>query len=84
MLDSVKIINEAKNQTGLENFGNSLFIQGFEILIQSINQDADLNNIGLEAQNHRLTGVLANLLRIEEACTQNPEILNEEIKSPVV
>ena len=84
MLDSSAIKSEAKKQTNLENFGNPLFLKGFESLVQSINHEADLNNIGLEAQKHRLTGVLANLLLIEEACIKHPEILNEEINSPVV
>ena len=84
MLDSLKIINEVKNQTGLSNFGNPLFLDGFETLIKSINQEADLNEIGLGAQQQRLTGILINLLRIEEAFDKNPEILSEEIESPVV
>ena len=84
MLDSTNIINEAKKQTNLDNFGNPLFLEGFESLVQSINHEADLNNIGLDAQKYRLTGVLANLLMIEEACIKHPEILNEEINSPVV
>ena len=84
MLDSKQIIDAAKNQTNLEYFGNPLFLEGFECLVQSINQEADLNDIGMEAQQQRLIGILANLLRIEDACMQHPEILNEEIKSPVV
>ena len=84
MLDSTKIISDAKNQTNLEYFGNPLFLDGFETLVQSINKEADLNDIGMEAQKHRLTGVLTNLLKIEDACIQNPEILSEEINSPVV
>ena len=84
MLDSKQIINAAKNQTNLEYFGNPLFLEGFECLVQSINEEADLNDIGIEAQQHRLIGILANLLRIENACIQHPEILTEEIKSPVV
>ena len=84
MLDSKQIINAAKNQTNLEYFGNQLFLEGFECLVQSINEEADLNDIGMEAQQHRLIGILVNLLRIEEAFIQYPEILNEEIKSPVV
>jgi hypothetical protein len=84
MLDSKQIINAAKNQTNLEYFGNPLFLEGFECLVQSINEEADLNDIGMEAQQHRLIGILANLLRIENACIQHPEILTEEIKSPVV
>ena len=84
MLNELKIINEAKNQTGLENFGNPLFVEGFKTLINSINKEADLNEVGVEAQKHRLIGILANILRIESAFIENPEILNEEIKSPVV
>ena len=84
MLDSTIIKNEAIKQTNLENFGNPLFLEGFESLVQSINREADLNDIGLDAQKYRLTGVLANLLMIEEACIKHPEILNEEINSPVV
>ena len=80
MLDSSKIKNEAMKQTNLENFGNPLFLEGFESLIQSINHEADLNDIGLESQKYRLTGVLANLLMIEEACIKHPEILKEEIQ----
>ena len=49
MLNQTEIINEAKNQTGLEKFGNPLFMDGFEVLISSINQEADLNEIGVEA-----------------------------------
>ena len=84
MLNPLEIINDAKHQTGLDNFGNPLFLTGFEMLIESINQEADLNDIGLEAQKYRLTGVLANLLRIEEAFIKNPEILTEEIKAPII
>ena len=84
MLNPIEIINDAKHQTGLDNFGNPLFLTGFEMLIESINQEADLNDIGLEAQKHRLTGVLENLLRIEEALIKNPEILTEEIKAPII
>ena len=84
MLNSKQIIDAAKNQTNLGYFGNPLFLEGFECLVQSINQEADLNDIGMEAQQQRLIGILANLLRIEDACMHHPEILNEEIKSPVV
>ena len=34
MLDSKQIIDAAKNQTNLEYFGNPLFLNGFECLVQ--------------------------------------------------
>ena len=67
MLNSNQILSDAKKITGLSSFGNPLFIEGFETLIKSINEEADLNEIGIQAQQHRLTGVLTNLLLIEEA-----------------
>ena len=79
MLDSAEIKNTAQKQTNLDFFGNPLFLEGFESLVYSINKEADLNDVGLEAQKYRLIVVLANLLRIEEACIQTPEILDEEI-----
>ena len=50
MLNSSTIKNEAIEQTNLENFGNPLFLEGFERLVQSINHEADLNDVGLNAQ----------------------------------
>ena len=73
MLNELEIINEAKNQTGLENFGNPLFVEGFKTLINSINKEADLNEVGVEAQKHRLIGILANILRIESAFIEQEE-----------
>ena len=46
MLNSAKIIDEAKKQTNLDYFGNPLFMEGFESLVQSINEEAHLNDIG--------------------------------------
>ena len=60
MLDSAEIKNTAQKQTNLDFFGNPLFLEGFESLVYSINKEADLNDVGLEAQKYRLIGVLAN------------------------
>jgi len=65
MLNAKALINEAESITGLKNFGNPLFLDGFHRLIDSINLEADLNDIGMQAQHHRLIGVLANILRLE-------------------
>ena len=84
MLNSNQILSNAKKITGLSSLGNPLFIEGLETLIKSINEEADLNEIGIQAQQHRLTGLLTNLLLIDEAIKKNNEILKEKIISPVV
>ena len=84
MLNPQELINTAKNQTNLENLGNSIFLEGFYSLVNSINNEADLNEIGMQAQQHRIEGILANMLRIEESLKLNPEIVTQKIEAPVV
>ena len=78
------LIENAKKISGLDDFGDELFLEGFEQLVTSINLEASLNEIGYQAQEHRIIGLLTNLLRTVEALKQHPEILNETIKSPIV
>ena len=84
MLDAKQLLGEAKKITGLNFLGNPLFEEGFNKLVDSINNEADLNEIGIQAQHHRLIGVLSNMLRIEDAVINHPEILNEQIVGPIV
>ena len=84
MLDANQLLGEAKKITGLSFLGNPLFEEGFNKLVYSINNEADLNDIGIQAQHHRLIGVLSNMLRIEDAVINHPEILNEQIVAPIV
>lgn len=70
--------------TGLEAFGNTQFIAGFETLIDSINREAALTEPGIEAQRQRTLGLLVNRLRIEHALEAHPEIRDERIESPLV
>ncbi|MDA1342215.1 MAG: sulfotransferase [Proteobacteria bacterium] len=84
MLNSTAIVKEAESVTGLTNLGNPLFIEGFYKLVDSINHEADLTDIGIQAQHHRLMGVLVNMLRLEAEVQQHPDILDESIRTPVV
>ena len=84
MLNVNNILNAAMQNTRLRAIGNPMFMQGFEVLIKSINEEADLNTIGIQSQEYRLTGILSNMLRIEAALKQYPEILDEKIIAPVV
>ncbi|MDG1184843.1 MAG: hypothetical protein P8N39_04560, partial [SAR86 cluster bacterium] len=63
MLDAKQLLGEAKKITGLSFLGNPLFEQGFNKLVHSINNEADLNDVGIQAQQHRLIGILSNMLR---------------------
>ena len=83
-LDSNLILQQAIENTGLNDFGDKIFIEGLHKLVSSINNEASLNEVGFQAQEHRILGLLINLLRTVDALKNNPEILEQDIISPIV
>ena len=83
-LDSNLILQKAIENTDLNDFGDEIFIEGLHKLVSSINNEASLNEVGFQAQEHRILGLLINLLRTVDALKNNPEILEQDIISPIV
>ena len=83
-INANKIIDQAKSETGLSDLGEPLFLEGLNRLIDSINNEANLNEIGIQAQPIRIQGLLSNRLRFEEDLKKFPEILDQQIIAPIV
>ena len=83
-INANEIIDQAKSETGLSDLGKPLFSEGLNRLIDSINNEANLNEIGIQAQPIRIQGLLSNRLRFEEDLKKFPEILDQEIIAPIV
>ena len=83
-LQADELIREASRVTGLNDLGAEPFRAGFARLVHAINNEAELNAMGLEAQRGRLLGLLANRLRLEAAYRAQPEIAQEPIAAPIV
>ena len=77
------LMSEVAKMTKLENFGNPLHIKGLGELANSINKEALLNQVGIEAQKKRIIGILINRLRFENDLLKFPEIQEEEIGNPI-
>ncbi|MEM7549348.1 MAG: sulfotransferase [Bacteroidota bacterium] len=77
------LIKSARKKTKLKNFNDESFVEPLEILLESINNEARLHNIGLLITRIRLTDILANRLRVEEYIRKSPECLEDEV-SPAV
>ena len=56
----------ACEQTELNDFGEGIFLDGLQKMIESINQEANLIDVGNEAQAQRIVGILINRLRLED------------------
>lgn len=81
-LEKDHLIRLARKQTGLQFFGNDLWEEPLEKLLDAIEHEAQLHPVGRFITHQRLTSLLAIRLRAEEAFRKNPDILEHEL-SPV-
>jgi len=82
--DELSLLAEARQQTGLEDFGDARFHEPLRRLLYSLEHEAELNETGRTAQRARILGSLVTRLSAEAFIALHPEILEEEIKAPVV
>ena len=73
------LIGHAARKTGLRDFGDDGHREALEVLVGSINAEADLTATGKVIQASRLTGALVSRLRIRELLEQHPEIHDIEL-----
>lgn len=82
--DPDSILNEARARTGFEDFGDDSFREPMRRLLKSMDDEGRLHEIGRMTQRERVIGLLVNRLRAEAAIAKHPEILNEELREPLV
>ena len=79
-----ELIADARDQTGLGDFGDDSFREGLEVLVRSLQGEAKLNAMGQEAMRGRLVSLLAQRLQIEDWYRRHPEIGDEPIEAPLI
>ena len=77
------LLGRAREQTGLEEFGDETFRAGLERLVDGLEADASLSPIGRMAAEGMLLGQLANRLRVEDWWRRHPELASERIERPI-
>src|ERR1700709_2825445 len=78
------LIAEAREQTGLDDLGSDSFREGLDIFCASVNDDAQLNEIGDAAIHANIVGNLVNRLRVVNWTREHPEVADEQIESPLI
>jgi hypothetical protein len=78
-----ELIETAKSNTGLSDFGSGPWRDGFEVLVHALNEEAELNLVGRLMTRSDLLIWLEERLRIEDAYRRHPEIEDERIDAPV-
>ena len=84
LLSSEKVIAEAIARAGLDNFGDTFFMEPMERMLESLRTEANLSEGGTYGQYERTVALLVNRLRTEQAFSDHPEIAAEVINAPVV
>ncbi len=78
------LMDAARAQTGLDDFGENTFREGLEILVRSFRTEAKLNSVGEAFLYPRLVGHLAQRLQIEDWYRRHPEIDEVPIEAPLI
>lgn len=84
-MDSVdQLLDTARSEAGLDDFGEDTFREGLEVLVDDLRTHARLNEIGEFALPGLIVKLLKNRLQIEDWYRRHPEIDDEQIARPLV
>ncbi len=83
-LDLDALIDSAMRKTGLRDFGEDGHLEALQVLVGSINAEADLTPTGRLVQKSRLGGALIQRLRIQDLLTRHPEILEIDLGTVIL
>jgi hypothetical protein len=78
------LLDAARAETGLDDFGPDSFRPGLDALCASLEHDALLNDLGRAAMPGMLVGSLSNRLRVLDWIAQHPDVQHEAIDAPIV
>jgi Sulfotransferase family len=81
--DADELENGACAATGLDNFGSPYYRDGLERIVDALNTEASLNDIGRVIQHATISNALIQRLKIEDTYRQHPEIDDEVVGGPV-
>jgi hypothetical protein len=78
------LVAAAREQTGLERFGDECFLPGLRALLASLTTEAPLNAFGRLHMQQNAIGFLKNRLLANACFEAHPEILEREIAAPII
>jgi hypothetical protein len=82
--EKAALLEEARRQTGLDDFGSLPFQEPLQRLLASIESEATLNPIGQLATRQDLIRILVNRLQLEKDRKSNPAIAEQKIPRPIM
>ena len=78
------MLDAARQETGLADFGSDEFIEPFQRLVKGIHEELPFNAMGEMVFKADVQRLLVNRLRVEQDIKRHPEILDEDVTDPIV
>ena len=78
------LMDTASAATGLDDFGDTRFLEPLALLCDELANDAGLSPMGLVSQHTLFTQLLANRLLVEHEIARHPEILDVALEAPII
>lgn len=82
--DEAHLLDNARRQTGLSDFGDEDFRLPFRILLQDLNQYDHFTNLGRITAQTILQQQLCARLHLENKLKQSPDIYQQKVDSPLI
>jgi hypothetical protein len=82
--DYEELLDAARAETDLDDFGEDDFREGLEILVHALRTEAQLNALGKAVLRQRIVGHLKQRLQVEDWYRRHPEIDDVPIRSPLI
>ncbi len=79
-----ELVDGAIAATGLDDFGDTPWRDGLEVIVASANAEADLNEVGRQVLAGWAHERLANRLRVFDWVRGHPEVVHERVAGPLV
>lgn len=83
-LDASEMMDTVRRETGLSDFGDPRFLEPYKLLCRCLQTEANLNPAGRLLTRISLLRILRHRVWAEALIKKHPEILEREIKAPVV
>lgn len=83
MIKADELLAGARASTGLDDLGDDSILQPLGLLVDSLNNEAKLTEIGEMAGTRTIMGYLVNRLKVIDWTSSHPEILDQPVEKPM-
>jgi hypothetical protein len=78
------LLTAAATTAGCDDFGSRDFIEGLTVLCESVEEEAQLNDIGRFAVEQNVIGSLVNRLKVLDHARNHPSVAAEQVETPLI